>query len=146
MTVNDELLEAGVLAVNFMKTDLGSGVKEIDLLQILSGKILNYLHWLLLINCYFLDGNEVPVVTGSRDNIAILPLSQGSHFILFSSPVDNVGNRKPLERAMQDLVEIHFPIVVIPCPNNCSNNGNCTAFGDCVCEDGYYGSNCSEGI
>ena len=76
---------------------------------------------LLLINCYFLDGNEVPVVTGSRYNIAILPLSQGSRFTLFSSPVDNVGNRKTLERAMQDLVEIHFPIVVIPCPNNCSN-------------------------
>lgn len=93
------------------------------------------------------DGNEViPVVTGSRDDVAILPLSQGTQFTLFTTPVDNVGNRKPLEVSMQDSIEIEFPIVIATCPNNCSGNGNCTVFGDCVCDDGFYGNNCSEGM
>ena len=85
-------------------------------------------------------------MTGSKDNVAILPLSQGTHFTLFSAPVDNVGNRKPLEVAMAEAVEVEFNVVIPTCPNNCSGNGNCTTYGDCVCEDGFYGINCSEGV
>lgn len=92
------------------------------------------------------DGNEiVPVATETSSDIVILPLSRGTQFALLSSPVDNVGNRKTLKQAMRDLARLDFPIVVAACPNNCSDNGNCTVFGDCVCEDGFYGSICSQG-
>lgn len=40
LTINDELLAAGVLAVNLRKTDIGSGVREVDLYQIMPGTIL----------------------------------------------------------------------------------------------------------
>lgn len=95
---------------------------------------------------YVPGGEVVPIASGSQNDIAILPLSQGTRFMLFTSPVDNVGNRETLESAMQDLVLLDFPIILATCPNNCSNNGNCTVFGDCLCEDGFYGMNCSEGI
>lgn len=47
LTINDELLEAGVLAVNLRKTDIGSGVREVDLYQILPGMIVrtHFLEW-----------------------------------------------------------------------------------------------------
>lgn len=87
----------------------------------------------------------VPVVSGSTNDVVILPLSEGTRFTLFSSSVDNVGNRRPLRNAMQDYVQLDFPIVLATCPSNCSSNGNCTVFGDCLCEDGFYGSDCSQG-
>jgi hypothetical protein len=37
LTINYELLDAGVLGVNVVKIDSGSGVKEVDLYQILPG-------------------------------------------------------------------------------------------------------------
>lgn len=40
LTINDELLEAGVLGVNLRKTDIGSGVREVDIYQILPGMII----------------------------------------------------------------------------------------------------------
>lgn len=40
LTVNDELVEAGVLAVNLMKSDLGSGVREVDLYQVMPGIVV----------------------------------------------------------------------------------------------------------
>lgn len=85
------------------------------------------------------------MVTGTKDDIAILPLTQGSQFRLFSSSVDYVGNREPLAASMQDFVDLDFPVILATCANNCSNHGNCTVFGDCICEEGFYGENCSEG-
>ncbi len=99
----------------------------------------------LVITMYFIDTGEVkPVVRGSTDSIVILPLNEGTQFTLFSSSVDNVGNRQPLTQSMQDSVYLEFPIVGIQCPDDCSGNGNCTLFGDCVCENGHYGDNCSQ--
>ena len=37
LTINDELLDANVLAVNINKTDSGSGVKNVDLYRINNG-------------------------------------------------------------------------------------------------------------
>ncbi len=37
LTINNELLDANVLAVNVMKADSGSGVREVDLYQIIPG-------------------------------------------------------------------------------------------------------------
>ena len=98
--------------------------------------------------CFIIpDGSEIiPVATETSSDIVILPLSRGTQFTFLSSPVDNVGNRKTLKQAMRDLARLDFPIVMATCPNNCSDNGNCTVFGDCVCEDGFYGSDCSQGV
>ena len=93
-----------------------------------------------------LGGAIRPVIRGSVDDVVILPLSEGTQFTLFSSSIDNVGNRGPLDSAMLSYVTLEFPIERASCPNNCSNSGNCTVFGDCVCEEGYYGSDCSQGI
>lgn len=30
-----------------------------------------------------------------------------------------------------------------PCPSNCSNRGSCLSNGDCQCQTGYYGYDCS---
>ena len=38
LTINNELLDANVLAVNLMKADSGSGVREVDLYQITPGR------------------------------------------------------------------------------------------------------------
>lgn len=40
MTINDDLLQAGVLAINFLKMDTGSGVREVDLCQIMPGNYI----------------------------------------------------------------------------------------------------------
>lgn len=78
------------------------------------------------------------------EDVFILPLSQVTQYTLFTSSVDYVGNRKPLNEAVLDFVEFDFPIVIDLCINNCSGNGNCTLFGNCLCEDGYFGNDCSQ--
>ena len=88
-----------------------------------------------------------PVVRGSTNDIVILPLNDGgTEFRLATSSVDNVGNRRLLTESMQDSVLLNFPIIEIQCPNNCSDRGNCTVFGICVCEPGSYGSGCGQGM
>ena len=37
LAINEDLLNAGVLAVNLIKNDSGSGVKEVDLYKIMPG-------------------------------------------------------------------------------------------------------------
>ena len=94
---------------------------------------------------FILGGNKiVPIVSGTKNDIVLLPLGESTQFSLLSTAVDNVGNRKPLGVAMQDIQELDFPIVIATCPNDCTNNGNCTVFGNCICEDGFYGSDCSQ--
>ena len=108
--------------------------------------IIVYASVTLCVCINFPGGNElVSVVSGTRNDIVILPLSEETEFTFFSSPVDNVGNRRALQSAVQDASQLTFPIVFATCPNNCSNNGNCTVFGDCVCDSGFYGGDCSEG-
>lgn len=82
---------------------------------------------------------------GTKEDVLLLPIDEGTQFSLISSPEDNVGNRKPLEVAMQQVVVLDFPIMLATCPSNCSSNGNCTVFGDCICDEGFYGFDCSQG-
>ena len=76
----------------------------------------------------------------------MLPLSPGSEYTIFASTVDNVGNRRSILEDMQNVMRIDFPIVEVPCPSDCSNRGNCTQFGTCQCDEGFYGPDCSQGI
>lgn len=153
MTINEELPNASVLAINLRKTDSGSGVREVDLYKIVPGIYFNvcpstiqvYSPKCLVIAGMSGDDEAVPVVSGSVNDIVILPLSEETQFTLFTSSVDNVGNRRPLRSAMRDYIQLDFPVVFAMCPRNCSNNGNCSVFGDCLCEDGFYGSDCSQG-
>ena len=39
LTVNTELLDAGVLAVNLRKSDSGSGVRTVDVYQVMPGSL-----------------------------------------------------------------------------------------------------------
>ena len=77
----------------------------------------------------------------------MLPLADGSAHRLIASAVDNVGNRQPLigDVMNNNIIVIDIPVVVHPCINNCSARGNCSNFGICVCESGYYGNDCSLG-
>ena len=37
LTINEDLLDSGVLAVNLMKNDSGSGIKNVDIYKIMPG-------------------------------------------------------------------------------------------------------------
>ena len=91
------------------------------------------------------NGETVPVALGVKNDVVLLQLDEGISFTFFSSPVDNVDNREPLQVALEGLTMLNFPIMLASCPNNCSGNGNCTVYGDCICNDGSYGSDCSQG-
>ena len=68
-----------------------------------------------------IGGDEIePVALGTKNDVVLLPLDQGSEFTLFSSSVDNVDNRKPFVVSMEDSMEIRFPVIVVTCTNNCS--------------------------
>jgi hypothetical protein len=76
----------------------------------------------------------------------VLPLAEGTTHRLLASAVDNVGNRQPLiGDIMNNMIAVDIPLVVRPCVNNCSMRGNCSSFGICTCESGYYGNDCSSG-
>lgn len=76
----------------------------------------------------------------------VLPLAEGTTHRLVASAVDNVGNRQPLiGDVMNNVIVVDIPLVVRPCVNNCSMRGNCSSFGICICESGYYGNDCSLG-
>ena len=91
------------------------------------------------------SGDIHPIITGLTDDVFILPNSQATRSTFFASSVDNVGNRKPLSEAMLNSVTFDFPVVIGICSNNCSGNGNCTAFGNCICDEGYFGNDCGQG-
>ena len=91
------------------------------------------------------NGETVPVALGVKNDVVLLQLDEGTSFTFFSSPVDNVDNRAPLQVAMEGLTMLNFPIMLASCPNSCSGSGNCTVYGDCICNDGFYGSDCSQG-
>ena len=83
-----------------------------------------------------------PVQLDVLDNVVILALSPGSQHQLFASAVDNVGNRQSM---MDSFVVVNVPLFEGLCPNNCSLRGNCSTFGICTCEAGYFGNDCSRG-
>lgn len=82
---------------------------------------------------------------GTKNDVVLLQREEGTSFTLVTSSVDNVDNRKPLRLAMEEPIEINFPIMMASCPNNCSDSGTCTVYGDCICDDGFYGTDCSDG-
>ena len=86
-----------------------------------------------------------PILIGSRADVAVLSLPVGSEYKFFASAVDNVGNRRPLQEDMENLLLVDFQIVESFCINSCSQRGNCTEFGTCMCNSGFYGSDCSQG-
>ena len=47
---------------------------------------------------------------------------------------------------METVIVIDIPVNEALCLNNCSNRGNCSNFGICLCEEGYFGRDCSLGI
>lgn len=87
-----------------------------------------------------------PLHLGVTENVVVLDLPPGTQYKVFASAVDNVGNRRPLEEDVTEtVVVIDVPVNEALCPNNCSDRGNCSNFGTCQCEPGYFGSDCSLG-
>ena len=84
-----------------------------------------------------------PIQLGVSDNVVVLALSPGLRHQLFASAVDNVGNRQPM--MMDNFIIVDIPLLEGLCPNNCSLRGNCSTFGICMCEAGYFGNDCSRG-
>ena len=84
-----------------------------------------------------------PIQLGVSDNVVTLGLSPGSQHQLFASAVDNVGNRQPM--MTDSFVVVDIPLLEGLCSNNCSLRGNCSTFGVCICEAGYFGNDCSQG-
>ena len=103
-------------------------------------------HWLNVQKLYIAeDMGAIPLLIGSRDDVAILPLSPGSDYKVFASAVDNVGNRIPPQQEMDNFVLINYPLVASRCVSDCSGRGNCTVYATCECDPGYYGNDCSQG-
>lgn len=87
-----------------------------------------------------------PLTLSTPENVVVLALSPGTQHRIFASAVDNVGNRRPLEEdAMENSIIIDIPITEGSCTNNCFERGNCSRFGTCQCEAGYFGNDCSLG-
>ena len=59
LTVNEVLLNAGVLAVSLLKKDTGSGIKEVDLYRVMPGNLLFILYLILSLQqeCRVMPGN-----------------------------------------------------------------------------------------
>jgi len=57
--------------------------------------------------------------------------------------IDHVGNRQPMD--LNRVIKVDFTPPKPSCErlNNCSGHGNCSVLNFCVCEDGFYGVNCS---
>ena len=88
-----------------------------------------------------------PLVLGSRDDVAVLPVMAGAQYKVVGVAADNVGNRRPLTTdSLSNFIVIDYPIVAALCPNNCSDHGNCSSIGTCTCEEGFYGRDCSAGM
>ncbi len=99
----------------------------------------------MAIICPTVDTSEfIPLALGTVDDVVLLQLDKGTNFTLFSSSVDNVDNRLPFQVAMEQHTQLNFPVVMVTCPEDCNGNGNCTVFGDCVCQEGFYGNDCSQ--
>ena len=84
-----------------------------------------------------------PIQLDVAESVVVLSLSPGSRHRLFASAVDNVGNRQPM--MMDDAITVDVPLFADLCPNNCSLRGNCSMFGICTCEEGYFGNACNLG-
>ena len=85
-----------------------------------------------------------PLVRKSKANLIVLPVEAGFRYRLFSRATDNVGNQQPLEEAMENVMDVDYQASAGVCPNDCSNRGNCSELNTCICDAGYFGSDCSE--
>lgn len=129
VSVIDDVLTSGILAVSITARDEGAGVRAIDFFSNNGGKF-----YLLLSRPPTEDTIVLDVPTGVLYNLLILP-------------EDNVGNRGSLQTDGVPL-EVFFPEVKVSCEevNNCSGAGYCTSINLCLCEEGRYGVDCSQEI
>lgn len=90
------------------------------------------------------DGQVRPLLQGVKEDTAILPILQGFHYDVVAIAVDNVGNKQALEDAVQNVLSFNITVQT-NCLNDCSGRGRCSIIGTCICESGFYGSDCSRG-
>ncbi|XP_041361873.1 uncharacterized protein LOC121377841 [Gigantopelta aegis] len=128
LTLVDDLVKEGTLAVNINKFDNGSGVRSVDIYHKLTNDTVE------------------PLLTGIQNDIAVLPLKPGGSYQILLVSQDYVGNQADFD--LDDTTRymtVDFPYVVVTCDgvNNCSGHGDCLQKNFCQCEPGYYGDDCS---
>lgn len=149
-SIDDSLLQNGTLAIQVQKADTGSGVNYVDIYQ-MTGKTVTCNLCMHGYCCLFLnyttdEGTIHPLVRKSRADLIVLPLESGSQYRFFTQATDNVGNQQPLDEAMENVMVANYLTSVGVCPNDCSNRGNCSELNTCICEAGFFGSDCSESM
>lgn len=95
--------------------------------------------------CSNLANGSINLLTETNTSMAVVLLSSDSSK-LFGLPHDNVGNMPRIEEQMNNLLVVNISNIEGLCPGNCLGNGFCSSVGVCLCNDGFIGQNCSEGM
>ncbi|PIK39866.1 hypothetical protein BSL78_23284 [Apostichopus japonicus] len=127
ISVVDDVISSGILALSFELNDVGAGVKTTNIYSDNDGK-LNFLK-----SC------------ASNERTVVLDVPSGATYKLVLQPEDNVGNFRSAARGASSLTVV-FPFAEVSCAgvNNCSGAGNCTSNNLCQCIEGRYGDDCSQ--
>ncbi|KAJ8025089.1 Teneurin-3 [Holothuria leucospilota] len=127
VTVIDDVIDSGILALSVNSNDEGAGVR--------------YIH------VYNNDGGNLKLITSRppTEEIITLDVPAGAIYNLVILPEDNVGNMASLSNGGESL-EVYFPAIEVSCEgvNNCSGFGQCTNTNLCQCIEGRYGDDCSQ--
>ncbi|KAL9963573.1 hypothetical protein ACROYT_G027096 [Oculina patagonica] len=132
ISVISDVMKVGKLAVDIDTRDEGSGVQSVDIFyQISEG------------NDPFQEQTLLPLLSGITDDTTFLPLPPEKAYTLLALAVDHVGNRQPMD--LNRAITVDFTLSKPSCKrlNNCSGHGYCSVLNFCICEDGFYGVNCS---
>ncbi|KAK3709146.1 hypothetical protein QZH41_018059, partial [Actinostola sp. cb2023] len=137
LTVLQDVLQTGSLAVMINKQDTGTGVQSVDIYyqeQQNGGR-----------RALGAESEDFKsLLQGVTEDTAVLPLTPGRSYKLATASVDHVGNLQEIQ--FQRAILVDFPQIKGSCLhlNNCSNRGNCSMFNLCVCDEGFYGVDCSQ--
>ena len=118
MNLSATVVPGGVL-VEFLKKDIGSGVRSVNLYSIEDGQLLL-------------------IMSEIEQSAVLLDLTANSEHTHTAVAIDNVNNIGILNLTNSLTIK-----VTAHCPENCSGKGDCSSSGICHCHIGYGGVDCS---
>ncbi|XP_060589875.1 uncharacterized protein LOC132745057 [Ruditapes philippinarum] len=115
------------VTISLIASDTGSGVKHVDLFEVLEQGLKLYRG-------------------GISENHCLIHLELGKSKHLLPIAVDHVGNHENnINTSSENTIHAKSNIKFGTC--DCSGNGNCSRRTNiCICESGYYGSSCNSTI